>query len=374
MATVTRFYQLFWVMLVVCGVCLFLYSRTETRSYVKPVAGPSIMHHATHDQKGRQEIRKTRVNISSSIKSVAKERTGLSSCEYCPQRLEMVQTLQDLRKPLSEVIRLESTVVMFNDDRNLSSKCCHQNWRQKKVPTGTRYDEHFHTIKPVRSCAVVGSSGILLHSRCGREIDSHDFVLRVNLPPIKGYEKDVGYRTDFSAVNNIALHGLVLYMKHPENQWQIQTNKYYFDSLLSANNTILWFGYNFTERVYLMNQAKSDVKYLLDHAKDKTNLNFTLAYSMLPVWPRIVKRFWNTTRGTSEGFLAFTVAVLFCEKINIYGFWPFPSSPTGKHISHHYYDKKSRYTRKAVMPRESEILRELNNRGIINMVTSNCRH
>lgn len=44
------------------------------------------------------------------------------------------------------------------------------------------------------SCAVVGSSGSLLARERGMEIDKHDIVVRINYPPVKGYEKHVGSR------------------------------------------------------------------------------------------------------------------------------------------------------------------------------------
>ena len=45
------------------------------------------------------------------------------------------------------------------------------------------------------SCAVVGSAWHLQDSELGREIDGHDYVVRVNDAPTQGYESDVGART-----------------------------------------------------------------------------------------------------------------------------------------------------------------------------------
>jgi hypothetical protein len=51
--------------------------------------------------------------------------------------------------------------------------------------------------RPYARCAVVGNSGALLASQLGAEIDAHDLVLRFNYPPLAGYERDVGNRTDW---------------------------------------------------------------------------------------------------------------------------------------------------------------------------------
>ena len=47
---------------------------------------------------------------------------------------------------------------------------------------------------PVRSIAVVGSSGNLLYHGLGASIDSHDIVIRVNDAITEGYERDVGHQ------------------------------------------------------------------------------------------------------------------------------------------------------------------------------------
>lgn len=46
-----------------------------------------------------------------------------------------------------------------------------------------------------RRCAVVGNSGNLKESWYGPQIDSHDFVLRMNKAPTVGFEMDVGSKT-----------------------------------------------------------------------------------------------------------------------------------------------------------------------------------
>lgn len=47
-----------------------------------------------------------------------------------------------------------------------------------------------------KSVALVGNSPILLNSKQGNQIDSHDCVIRMNDGPVEGYELDVGERCD----------------------------------------------------------------------------------------------------------------------------------------------------------------------------------
>ena len=66
-----------------------------------------------------------------------------------------------------------------------------------------------HGITPQKTCAVVGSSGILLKSCCGKEIDAHAFVMRSNLPILRGFEVDVGTKQNITTLNIAATSTLL---------------------------------------------------------------------------------------------------------------------------------------------------------------------
>ncbi|KAK7134651.1 hypothetical protein R3I93_017931 [Phoxinus phoxinus] len=62
-------------------------------------------------------------------------------------------------------------------------------------------------------CAVVGAGGILNNSKMGKEIDSHDYVFRVNGAVTQGYEEDVGNRTSVYVHTAFSLYANMLTLK-----------------------------------------------------------------------------------------------------------------------------------------------------------------
>lgn len=112
------------------------------------------------------------------------------------------------------------------------------------------------TIDRQQTCAIVGNGGLLLNSRCGREINSYDFVMRANLAPIKPFAEDVGIKTNLTILNYESLHSLY----HSLYTFEFKLDHH--DELLSRlrflNDSVMWFSksMNFKEtRNYLKSVA-----------------------------------------------------------------------------------------------------------------------
>ncbi|XP_033114095.1 CMP-N-acetylneuraminate-poly-alpha-2,8-sialyltransferase-like isoform X2 [Anneissia japonica] len=132
--------------------------------------------------------------------------------------------------------------------------------RIKKRPVG-------QFIPQQRTCAVIGNSGILLGSKCGAEIDAHDFVLRSNMAP--------------------------------------------------------------------------------------------------------TKRFWKMRYSPSSGLFLYTVSVPICDRISLYGFYPFSTAPDGRNIPYHYYENIS-FESGHNMTHEFSKLLALRKQRYFRMVTDKC--
>ena len=105
-------------------------------------------------------------------------------------------------------------------------------------------EEHFpdmETIPTQGSCAIVGNGGILVGSGCGKSIDSHDFVIRANLPPMAGFETDVGYKTNLSAFNMETLVRFNAGLSERPSADMVQYRNQYLKHVRHLNNSILWY-------------------------------------------------------------------------------------------------------------------------------------
>lgn len=73
-----------------------------------------------------------------------------------------------------------------------------------------RNDSQASAEKRYSSCAVVGSSGILLRRENGDLIDSHEMVIRLNNARTTGFERYVGSKTTLSFLNSHMLHACAI--------------------------------------------------------------------------------------------------------------------------------------------------------------------
>ena len=63
---------------------------------------------------------------------------------------------------------------------------------------------------PFPTCAVVSSSGAMLGSQCGVDVDAHEIVARVNAPKIGKHAIDVGKKTTIVGLNTIIMNRVIL--------------------------------------------------------------------------------------------------------------------------------------------------------------------
>uniref|UniRef100_A0A8C0U0Y3 ST8 alpha-N-acetyl-neuraminide alpha-2,8-sialyltransferase 4 n=1 Tax=Cyanistes caeruleus TaxID=156563 RepID=A0A8C0U0Y3_CYACU len=198
-----------------------------------------------------------------------------------------------------------------------------------------------------KTCAVVGNSGILLKSGCGKEIDSHDFIIRCNLAPVVEFAADVGTKSDFITMNPSVV-------QRAFGGFRNESDREKFVRRLSMlNDSVLWIP------AFMVKGGEKHVEWV----------NALILKNKLKVRTVRIKR-------PSTGLLMYTLATRFCDEIHLYGFWPFPKDLHGKPVKYHYYDDlKYRYFSNASphrMPLEFKTLYVLHSRGALKLTTGKC--
>ncbi|KAJ3671339.1 hypothetical protein LUZ60_007418 [Juncus effusus] len=183
------------------------------------------------------------------------------------------------------------------------------------------------TAEQYATCAVVGNSGILLGSKHGELIDSHEFVIRLNNARISGYEKDVGSKTNLSFVNSNVLNLCTRKDKcqcHPYGEsvpilMYICQPKHFLDFVIcnSSHNSPLII----TDPRFDKLCARIAKYYSLKRFVDSTGQNPT----------RWNKKFDEKTFHYSSGFQAVMLGLGICKRVSIFGFGKL------KGAKHHYH-------------------------------------
>ncbi|KAM9326946.1 alpha-N-acetyl-neuraminyl-2,3-beta-galactosyl-1,3-N-acetyl-galactosaminide alpha-2,6-sialyltransferase [Gastrophryne carolinensis] len=182
---------------------------------------------------------------------------------------------------------------------------------------------------PCKTCSVVSSSGQMLKSGLGPNIDQAECVLRMNIAPTAGYESDVGSRSTLRVVSHTSVPLLL-------------RNQTYFFQQSQDTVYIIWgpprqmdIDRGITYRALL--QAKG--KY------PGVNI-YTLTQNMMAQCDQIFQNETGKNRAMSGTFLStgwFTMilAMELCEEVYVYGMVSenYCRDRSRPSVPYHYYEK-----------------------------------
>nr|XP_002731087.1 PREDICTED: CMP-N-acetylneuraminate-poly-alpha-2,8-sialyltransferase-like [Saccoglossus kowalevskii] len=212
-------------------------------------------------------------------------------------------------------------------------------------------------VEPQKTCAVVGNGGILRDSRCGDEINSKEFVIRCNVPPVVKYALDVGYKTNVTVINPRIIRTLNI------------TRSQKREELRFMNDSVLWYS-----SPYIRGFTADWLRDVVQEMKSTYNLRLRMAYTNNDIFVNILKSFVTAT--PSAGIRSVVAALSICDDVTVYGCYPFPADKKGNALRHHYYDKsvaKGNFTSSLhSWNDEFALLQSLHERGNVTLVTDRC--
>nr|XP_024656291.1 alpha-2,8-sialyltransferase 8F-like [Maylandia zebra] len=213
------------------------------------------------------------------------------------------------------------------------------------------------------TCSVVGNGGILTNSGCGKTIDSTDFVIRCNLPPLENeFKSDVGMKT-----NLVTANPSILTKKYGS---LMARRRAFVDSLHQYGNSLLLFPcFSFGAYRAVCQRAV----YAIEDMEIPVQPIFTN-----PQYLQSMDKFWKSqgVNGlrASTGAYMISLALELCETVHLYGFWPFSNHPYKLFpLTNHYYDNVPYDSRVHAMPDEFYYWVQLHNKGILKLHLEDCK-
>ncbi|KAJ0001108.1 hypothetical protein NQD34_006128 [Periophthalmus magnuspinnatus] len=194
--------------------------------------------------------------------------------------------------------------------------------------------------KSLDTCAVVGNGGILANSSCGEAIDSAQFVIRCNLPPLENdYRKHVGNRTDIVTANPsifMEKYGGLMGRRRP-----------FVESLnVYGNSMLLIPAFSYGHNTPLSMRAFYSIE---DFRSPIRPIFFN------PEYLQKLAMFWRSQGlravRLSTGLIMASLALEVCNNVHLFGFWPFSNHPYGlAPLMNHYYDDRQTKKKFHAMP------------------------
>ena len=166
-------------------------------------------------------------------------------------------------------------------------------------------------------CAIVGSSGALLASERGAEIDAHDLVMRFNNAPTHGFEAYVGRKTTHRVSNSLNFN---FRESDEEAVLQIMRSPQAFKQFIAAFNRA-------------DESAKRAGAFHARHKGPRIKL-----YAFHVDFARYLADSFHFQ--TSVGFQGIVTALMSCREVDVYGFAAGPSEG----YAHHYWSSTDKST------------------------------
>ncbi|CAH1244352.1 ST8SIA1 [Branchiostoma lanceolatum] len=336
-------------------------NKQEDEKVVKPVAKENVFHESGIKDNGTapattspppEAVPTDNPNWVFNVTAADEFRTLVEEATKTQDIFVMTQR----NVQLNRLLKYEAQKYYINVTRDL------YNWLPRDPPFG---------FKKYKKCSVVGNGGILLKSGCGEKIDSADFVIRLNLPYMGNYSRDVGKKTNLVTANPTIL-------KERFRSLRFRVNR---DTFLNYTSHFQDAFMYFSAFTYRMCTTLSFNAYRTVQSVKGKRTNATVIFGH-PQHLALATKFWkgqykiNERRLTSGLYLAGT-ALSLCEETHLYGFWPFDHDRQGRVLTHHYYDNvtmsaKHKRIRQHSIPEEFAVLRSLHNRGVLHMTTDRC--
>uniref|UniRef100_A0A8C7FI26 Beta-galactoside alpha-2,6-sialyltransferase 2 n=1 Tax=Oncorhynchus kisutch TaxID=8019 RepID=A0A8C7FI26_ONCKI len=181
-----------------------------------------------------------------------------------------------------------------------------------------------------KSCAVVTSAGAILNSSLGREIDSHEAVLRFNAAPTEGYENDVGNKTTIRIINSQIL-------ARPRHRFNTS-------SLYKGMTLVAWDPAPYS--VDLLRWYGNPDYDLFTPYEERRRLHPTQPFYVLH--PKFIWQLWDVIQGNtqeniqpnppSSGFIGIVLMMSLCEEVHVYEYIPSLRQTDLCHYHEHHYD------------------------------------
>ncbi|XP_042367732.1 alpha-2,8-sialyltransferase 8E-like [Plectropomus leopardus] len=277
------------------------------------------------------------------------------------------ENLKKIRSELKKKCNAFDKAIITQANTPVGSRIVYEGVQSNSVRVTEKMFRTFVKKQPFKkklqkTCAIVGNGGILNESGCGKMINSAQFVIRCNLPPLgDDFEEDVGNKTDFVTANPsifVDRYDSLLNLRRPF----VESLRRYGNSLMLLSPFSFPFSTPVCMRaIYSIEDFEIPVKPILLNSKYLQNLLI----------------FWKS-KGLQEarlttGLLMVSLALELCDNVHLYGFWPFsnhPHKPYG--TSHHYYDDR-KPSRLHTMPAEFDLLLKMHSQGILRLHLGDCK-